>query len=86
MYVGQMVIFDSEAIAESDDVIAIWATANVGMLSDIRFKLSITRQFAEQRKLLFKAEQIASFIWVALEDFQNLVAQELERGRTELVL
>lgn len=86
MFMGPAVIFDSEAIAESDDVIAIWATATVGISSDIRFKLSITRKFAEQRKIPFKVGHITSFIWVALDDFQNLVAQQLELGRTELVL
>jgi hypothetical protein len=78
-----MLVFDQGIVFEPDDTAVIWATQRGG----IRFKLCVTRRYAEQKwRIRYSEAAVTTQIWFHIDDLREAAARKLANGENELVL
>lgn len=82
-----MVVFDTETTFDSDGAAVIWARVIDGSGCDTRFRLCITRGYAERAwRIRYSRAEVTTQIWVRIDDLRERVAREIANGKAELVL
>lgn len=76
-------IFDQGIVFEIDETAAIWGTARDGT----RFKLCITRQYAEQVwRIRYSEAEVTVKVWLHIDELRNVARQKLADGLKEFIL
>ena len=78
-----MLVFEGTITFEPDGSAVIWASAPGGK----RFKVRITRRYAEQTwRIRYSEDEVRTKIWLHIDDLRERVAREWVNGKAELVL
>ena len=80
---GGMLIFDTTIAFEPDETAVIWART----LQATRFRLCVTRRYAEQTwRIRYSEAEVTTMIWLHIDELRKAAARSLTDGNSELVL